>query len=91
MKNTQLPEWCKQPESCGKSLTGRCICPKPIFFKEFPEEPEFFNLDNKATFTVEELKEFSETFAERVIKRGDKSDLTGFWSLCKEMYYNKFK
>ena len=24
-----VPEWCKQPDICGKSLSGKCICPKP--------------------------------------------------------------
>ena len=35
----QLPKWCKQPESCGNSLSGKCICPKPNAktFKEFDE------------------------------------------------------
>jgi len=28
-KQTELPEWCKQPESCGNSLSKKCICPKP--------------------------------------------------------------
>jgi hypothetical protein len=23
------PTHCKQPESCGKSLSGKCVCPKP--------------------------------------------------------------
>lgn len=35
----QLPKHCKQPESCGSSLSGKCICPKPSTkqFKQFDE------------------------------------------------------
>lgn len=60
-------------------------------FKEYPKNPEIYNEKNPATFTVSELKVFSETFAFRVMERGDDSDLTGFWSLCKEMFKNKFE
>lgn len=61
------------------------------YFKDLPNEPEVFNLKNKVTFSVKQLKEFSEEFANRVFKRGNEEDLTGFWSLCKEMFYEEFK
>ncbi len=60
-------------------------------FKEYPKNPKIYNKKNPATFTVSELKEFSEEFAYRVLERGDKTDLTGFYSLCKEMFKNKFE
>ncbi len=38
----KLPDYCKQPEVCGKSLSGKCICPRPSAkeFKEF--DPKLF-------------------------------------------------
>lgn len=35
----QLPKHCKQPENCGSSLSGKCICPKPNT-KQFKEANE---------------------------------------------------
>lgn len=60
-------------------------------FKDYPTEPEIFNEDRKLLFSLKEMKIFSEKFAFRVLKRGVEDDLTGFWSLCKEMFYDKFK
>lgn len=60
-------------------------------FKDYPIESDVFNLSNKTKFTVAELKQFSEEYARRVVKRGQEWNLEGFWSLCKEMFYDKFK
>jgi hypothetical protein len=60
-------------------------------FKEYPLNPKVYNIRNPVSFTVSELKEFSEEFAARVMERGNKEDMTGFWSLCKEMFNHKFE
>ena len=54
------------------------------------EEPEIFNIENKATFTVKELKEFSEKYAKKCQSQS-KGDITGFWDTCKELFDSKFR
>ena len=54
------------------------------------KQPEIYNWDNKATFSVIELKKFSEEFANKC-QDSEKGDLRGFWDLCKEMFKEKFE
>lgn len=52
---------------------------------------DVFNLSNPVKFSVEELKDFSESFAKMIFERGNGWDLTGFWDMCREKFYDKFK
>lgn len=57
---------------------------------EFKLEPDVFNDENKAMFSVAELRDFANEFGKRCQKQSE-GDLTGFWDLCKEKYYDRFK
>ncbi len=103
-RNTSLyqsPVICVNCKEIYNNPVSKCGCGGSTFqkthpnntkpFNNYPPEPEIFNEDNPVRFSVKELKEFSEQFASRVLKRGEKDNITGFWSLCKEMFYEKFK